>query len=64
MTENVMHICGCSIEMELAEELGLIGKCQGCRYLDWNPNGDYCSKKNELLPELKEDCKDWAVDIR
>lgn len=59
-----MWMCGLSMEMEAAKEYGTIGKCQGCRYLDYNPNGDYCSKKQIILIELKKDCEDWVVDIR
>lgn len=49
--------------MELAREMGTIGKCKGCLYLNWN-NGDYCSKLEEPLEELREDCQMWVVDHR
>lgn len=61
MTE--MIICGLSMEMEMAKEMGTIGKCKGCLYLNWN-NGDYCSKLEEPLEELRENCDSWVVDHR
>lgn len=62
MVENgVMIICGLSMEMELAEEMGTVGKCVGCWYLEYK---DYCRKKDVYLNERKENCKDWCVDIR
>ena len=51
MTE--MIICGLTMEIKLAEEMGWIGKCVGCRYLEY---GDYCRKKGRHLKERKENC--------
>ena len=60
MTEG-MWICGLSMEMELAEEMGYVGKCIGCHYFEkWN--GLYCHKKNKKLDKEKENCPDWLVD--
>ena len=62
MTE--MIICGMSMEMEMAEEMGTVGKCRGCLYLETNVNGTrYCQLKGVLTSE-KENCKDWVVDHR
>ena len=30
-----MIICGLNMEMEMAKEMDLIGKCMGCLYLDY-----------------------------
>lgn len=66
MGEKVMYVCGLSMEMELAEEMGWVGKCIGCLYLE----GDYCRKKDEILDEDeifgegRVDCEDWFVDYR
>lgn len=59
MTE--MIICGLSMEMELAKEMGTIGKCIGCLYLEYD---NYCMKKGKKLNERKSNCKDWVVDHR
>ena len=56
-----MIICGLSMEMELAEEIGWVGKCISCWYLEYK---DYCRKKGRKLKERKENCPDWVVDIR
>ena len=60
MSEKVMYVCGLSMEMELAEEMGWVGKCIGCLYLE----DDYCRKKDEILDEERVDCGDWFVDYR
>ena len=62
MTE--MIICGLSMEMELAEEMGWVGKCRGCLYCDRiTPSGlATCQKKGKV--RQKENCKDWVVDHR
>ena len=63
----VMYVCGLSMEMEMAEESGLIGKCGGCLYLDYRGRDSefkYCSKHNEVLEEEVVDCPDWVVDHR
>ena len=60
-----MIICGLSMEMELAEEMGWVGKCIGCLYFDKLPNGALvCNKKNEVLDNERENCEDWLVDHR
>lgn len=60
-----MIICGLSMEMELAEEMGWIGKCIGCLYFDTLHNGvSVCNKKNEILDDERENCEDWLVDHR
>lgn len=56
-----MIVCGLSMEMELAEEMGWVGKCIGCLYLEYDK---YCRKKGKKLKELKENCSDWVVDSR
>ena len=55
-----MIVCGLSMEMEMAEEMGYVGKCIGCLYLE----DDYCTKNEELLKEHKTNCEDWLVDHR
>lgn len=63
MTE--MIICGLSMEMEMAREMGTVGKCIGCRYFEKLRNGAlFCEKYDKILDEEKEDCSGWAVDIR
>ena len=64
MTET-MYICGLSMEMRMAEEMGTIGKCIGCHHFD-KPRDDvlFCHKKDEILMEEQEDCEDWLVDHR
>ena len=57
-----MIICGLSMEMEIAKEMGYVGKCIGCRKLDGDGEKEYCDGK--ILKERKENCKDWIVDIR
>ena len=59
MTELI--ICGLSMEMEMAEEMGTVGKCIGCVYLEYD---DYCRKKGKKLKERKENCDDWVVEYR
>ena len=49
------------MEMEIAEEMGWVGKCIGCWYLE---HDDYCRKKGKKLKERKENCPEWHVDIR
>lgn len=63
MAENVMYICGMSMEMELAEEMGWVGKCIGCLYLDRFNGVSICEKKG-VLDEEVENCLDWVVDHR
>ena len=59
-----MVICGLSMEMELAEEMGTIGKCCSCLHFD-KPDGLlYCRLKEVILNEEVEDCPDWSVDYR
>jgi len=60
MTE--MIICGLHMEMEIAMEMGYVGKCIGCYHLDGDGENEYC--KGKLLKERKENCKDWLVDMR
>lgn len=62
MTE--MIICGLSMEMRMAEEMGTIGKCKGCLYFGKRGDYDWCEKKKEVLKNEKENCKDWIVDHR
>ena len=65
---NGMIICGLSMEMELAEDMGLIGDCRMCLHLDGRMINKeilpYCEKNNELLDEYKSNCDDWVVDHR
>ena len=59
-----MIVCGLSMEMELAREMGWIGKCRGCLYCNGITNFGFatCQKKGRI-PE-KENCPDWVVDHR
>lgn len=59
-----MWICGLSMEMELAEELGVVGKCRGCLYCDGITNFGLatCQKKGKI--KEKENCEEWVVDHR
>ena len=60
-----MWICGLSMEMELAEEMGWVGKCIDCWYYDILPNEfKYCRKKDTILEHEMEDCKLWVVDTK
>ncbi|MBQ6099000.1 MAG: hypothetical protein IJI80_04410 [Methanobrevibacter sp.] len=62
MTE--MIICGLSMEMEMAREMGTVGKCRGCVYCNrYSDERIVCSKKGVLEKE-KENCKEWVVDYR
>ena len=65
MAENVMYICGLSMEMELAEEMGWIGKCKGCQYAGrrYDDNEIYCEKKGKKIGQ-RENCKEWVVNHR
>ncbi|MBQ2635373.1 MAG: hypothetical protein IJJ11_07460 [Methanosphaera sp.] len=52
MTE--MIICGLSMEMEMAREMGTVGKCIGCRYFEKLRNGAlFCEKYDKILDEEK-----------
>lgn len=58
-------ICGLSMEMETAEELGRVGDCRMCLYADYyefDKNKVRCSKKG--IVEQQSDCKEWSVDFR
>jgi hypothetical protein len=62
MTE--MIVCGLSMEMNMAEEMGHIGKCIGCLYAEkWDSSSLFCLKKGRRVKE-RENCKDWLVDHR
>lgn len=59
-----MIICGLSMEMEMAKEMGTVGKCCSCLYFDINVNGTkHCQLKGVLSKE-NENCEDWIVDHR
>ena len=59
-----MIICGLSMEMEMAKEMGTIGKCISCLHCDrYSKELIVCSKKGVLENE-KNNCKDWIVDHR
>lgn len=62
MTE--MIICGFSMEMEMAEEMGWIGKCRGCLYCDTITTFGLvtCQKRGKIREQ--ENCDDWVVDHR
>jgi hypothetical protein len=60
--DGELIICGLSMEMEIAKELGYVGKCIGCYHLDGDGRYEYC--KGELLDERKDDCRDWLPDMR
>ena len=55
-------MCGLHMEMEIAEEMGYVGKCIGCYHLTSDGVNEYC--KGRLLKSRKENCKDWLVDMR
>ena len=60
-----MWLCGCNMEMELAEEMGWVGKCIGCQYYEILTNGSkYCRKRKKFLEEEITDCELWVVDTR
>ena len=49
----------------MAKEMGTIGECIGCLYLDELNNGNLiCTKYEEVLDETVENCEDWVVDHR
>ena len=59
-----MVICGLSMEMELAEEMGWVGKCRGCLYCNgYSETRVVCSKKG-VLNKPRENCDEWVVDSR
>lgn len=58
-----MIICGFSMEMELSEMCGTVGKCRGCHYFSRNDGVLSCEKTGKLNAE-KEACKDWIVNHR
>lgn len=57
-------VCGLSMEMEMAEEMGWVGKCRGCLYCDRIINYGLvdCQKKGKISE--KENCEEWVVDHR
>lgn len=61
-----MIICGLSMEMEMAKEMGWIGKCRGCLhnlvYVDGVKGIVFCDKKGRVRE--RENCEDWIVDHR
>ena len=59
-----MWICGLSMEMELAEEMGTVGKCKGCLYYEIYPNGALHCRIKGIIDDEMEDCRDWVVDHR
>ena len=62
MTEII--VCGCSMEMRMAEEMGTVGYCISCLYCEYfsTTNGVVCSKKGKT--DTRDNCKDWVVDHR
>jgi hypothetical protein len=58
-----MIMCGFSMEMELAEKMGTVGKCVGCLYFDCYDGVPSCRIKG-ILDTEKTNCKDWFVDYR
>lgn len=63
MSENAMYICGFSMEMELAEEMGTIGRCISCIHHQGICNSVVNCELNGKIKE-KEDCNNWSIDIR
>ena len=63
MTEII--ICGLSMEMENAREMGYIGKCRGCLYNDrlYDDGKVWCAKSLRKMQQ-QENCKEWVVDHR
>ena len=59
-----MIMCGFSMEMELAEMCGVVGKCIGGNHLEGDYITDYCVKHNVIIPYKDLGCNDWFVDIR
>ena len=55
-------ICRLSMEMEMAKEMGLIGKCKGCLFCEYiKPYGlVMCQKKGKIREQ--DDCEEWVVD--
>ena len=64
MSENVLHVCGMSMEMELAEEMDWVGKCIGCLRCNYLYNGLVNCDIKGILTEEQIDCPDWIVDHR
>ena len=58
-------ICGLNMEMEIAEEMGWVGKCRGCLHNEYYYTDDeiYCNKKQKTIPE-QTDCPLWVCDHR
>lgn len=63
MTENIMYICGLSMEMELAEEMGTIGKCIDCIHHQ-HIDDEFVDCEIHGRVKSREDCGDWLVDYR
>ena len=63
MTENIMYICGLSMEMELAEEMGTIGKCIDCIHHQVITDDIVDCEMHGRVP-VRDDCQDWVVDYR
>ena len=61
MTELI--ICGLSMEMEMAKEMGTVGKCISCHRFNCFDGVPSCEKKG-ILDNEKEDCDDWIVNHR
>ena len=61
-----MIVCGLSMEMEMAKEMGYVGKCIGCLhnliYIDGDRRELLCEKKG--IVKEKTNCKEWVVDHR
>lgn len=58
-----MILCGLSMEMRAAEEMGHIGKCIGCLYCEGKNNNEIKCEKRGVINE-QENCEDWFVDYR
>lgn len=59
-----MIICGLSMEMEVAEMCGTVGKCRGCNYMGDKDSRNYCTKHKAVIMDDMLGCNDWFVDTR
>ena len=59
-----MIICGLSMEMEIAEMRGVVGKCRGCNHLGDAYSRNYCTKHQAVILNDMLGCNDWLVEMR
>ena len=51
------------MEMEMAKEMGTVGKCISCHRFNCFDGVPSCEKKG-ILDNEKENCDDWIVNHR